>query len=480
MLPDAAFRRTLGCLTNEAPAILGRALRTGGSYADLFYEHTIHHRITWRQVTAGQTLPSPDRTARRQVMEGAAVRVLGPHLMGFVATDNTAPAALWAAASEAGEQLAVRTSSSRSVPLLTVSQHITLPDDAPDRIRPTEKQALVQAAAEAAWALDARLQRVEVFYHDRVRRVAVATSAGALHAQATMLAGLCVQVTLATDAGPVTAHAVAGGCGGFGLFFEQPAEAVAREAVARAARRVQAPSGPTGAMPVVVGSGWGGVWLHEAVGHMLEADTVTAGASLLGAQIGHAVAGDAITLVDDATQAAGRGTYVFDDEAIPAARTVLIENGILRGILTDSRHARALALPSTGNGRRQDYRHLPLPRMSNLVLEPGPIDPKDLIGDVQDGLYVEAVGQGIVQPGGAFAFDVLDGRRIENGKLTAPVRDVRIVGTGLDTLRAIAGVGNDLHLDTARGLCKKAGQVIPVSVGMPTVLLHTMQVERAS
>ena len=228
-------------------------------------------------------------------------------------------------------------------------------------------------------------------------------------------------------------------------------------------------------MPVVLGAGWGGVWLHEGIGHLLEADVAAAQGWL--DRRGERVASPAVNLVDDPTLAVGRGALRADDEAAPAQRTTLIENGMLCGFLTDRRTADRHDLPRTGHGRRQDYRHAPLPRMTNLILQPGEVRPDDLVADVADGLFVTAVGQGHTDPAsGRYAVAVRAGRRIENGRLTMPVRDVWLEGDVAAALLQIGGIANDAQLDTARGDCVKGGQHVPVSVGMPTVLLRACAV----
>ncbi|MGI9174706.1 MAG: TldD/PmbA family protein, partial [Rhodothermales bacterium] len=290
---------------------------------------------------------------------------------------------------------------------------------------------------------------------------------------ASMLLGLRVEVTLEADGRRVKGHAVAGGAVPFGTFFAHPPEEVAREAVERAGVLAEAkPLGP-GRLPVVLGGGWSGVWLHEAIGHAFEADNALNHQN----QIGQAIAPPHVTLVDDATVPSGRGSFTHDDEGTPAQRTVLVENGVLRSFLTDRQHADQLGLPRTGNGRRQSFRHLPLPRMTNLLLAPGEASEADLIADVRDGLYVAMPGHGLVWPGeDRFAFDVLEGYRIEQGRLTHPVADVRLAGSTTDALRHVVAIGPDVRLETARGLCRKAEQTVPVSVGMPAVLLAGLQV----
>ncbi len=422
-------------------------------------------------------LAVPQRKSGQQVVEGVGVRVLGTKTQGFAATEDISPHAVSAAAAEAARQGKQDENVQRALPMGSPRLHWVTPDDPFDGVASSGKSTVVHRAVEAAFSLDSRVQQVAVAYHGQRRRVAVATSAGQLGATASSGLALRVAVTLATEAGPISAYAMGGAAGGFDDFFMHQPEHLAREAVERAGRLTEARPLAAATMPVVLAAGWCGVWLHEAVGHLLEADTVASGGSPFAGCLGQANAAPNITLVDDATYEGGRGTYAFDDEGTPARRTTLIDAGRLQAYLTDRRTAEALGMATTGNARRQDYRHAPLPRMTNLVLLPGDASREALIADVDEGLYVTAVGQGMVQPGGRFAFEVLEGYHIEGGRLGRPVTGVRLVGSGPEVLRAIKGVGRDLEIDTGRGLCKKGGQVVPVSVGTPTVLVHSLRVE---
>jgi TldD protein len=236
-------------------------------------------------------------------------------------------------------------------------------------------------------------------------------------------------------------------------------------------------------MPVVLAGGWGGVWLHEVVGHLLEAD-VAADCSAPGAlgaeRIGLRVANDSINVFDDATLDAARGTARVDDEGTPTRRNTLIEEGILTSLLTDRATACRLGLPETGNGRRQDYRHEPLPRMSNLLLEAGDADPESLVNEARTGIFVKMIGNGAVVPEeDSFSFEILEGYAIESGRIGRPVRG-RLSGRPSEMLTRIRGIANDFQYDAGRGICSKNGQVVPVSVGMPTVLIDMMTVNPLS
>jgi TldD protein len=230
-------------------------------------------------------------------------------------------------------------------------------------------------------------------------------------------------------------------------------------------------------MPVVINSGWGGVLFHEAVGHGLEADYILSGSSVYADQLGSRVADSAVTLIDDATLPAHRGSFRVDDEGHPARRTVLIEDGLLCGYLTDRRTAHLLGLGRTGNGRRQSFSHLPLPRMSNLYVAPGTVDPAALLEDTPRGIYVASLGGGMVEPAsGQFVFSVTEGYLIERGRVAAPVRGATLAGDAFSVLQGVDAVASDLHLDPGIGICGKQGQSVPVGVGQPTLRLREMLV----
>ena len=361
---------------------------------------------------------------------------------------------VWQAADEAARRFGSGTPRRRATSPDEAPKPLALPADAPDVVRSEEKEALLRRAVEAAFGLDPRIRDVRAAYQDQVRRTLVATSEGVAVCGASMLLGLRVEVTLEANGRVVKAHAVAGGTRPFGTFFAHPPDEVAREAVERAGARAQAQPLRAGRLPVVLASGWGGVWLHEAVGHAFEADN--AGDRM--DQIGQSIAPPHVTLVDDATAPGGRASWAHDDEGTPAQRTVLVENGVLRGFLTDRRHAEPLGLQRTGNGRRQSFRHFPLPRMTNLLLLPGEADEADLIADIRDGLYVAMPGHGLVWPGeNRFALDVLEGYRVEQGRLTHPVADVRLVGSTTEALQHVVGVGSDVRLETGAGALSQSG-----------------------
>jgi TldD protein len=260
-----------------------------------------------------------------------------------------------------------------------------------------------------------------------------------------------------------------GGQMGLELLERQDPVAAVLEAAKSAVLMLDARPAPAGEMMVVINNGWGGVLFHEACGHCMEADFVNKGASAYGGLIGERVGPDFLSAYDDGTLPGRRGSYRFDDEGTPSQRTVLIENGILRDYMWDLTEARRAGRPSTGNGRRQSFRHMPMPRMTNTFIGPGPHDPEEIIRSVKKGLYAKHLGGGQVEIGrGDYVFAVTEGWLIEDGKLTVPVRGASLVGNGPQTLREMDMIGTDWALDPGIGTCGK-WQSARVSVGQPTV-----------
>ena len=255
------------------------------------------------------------------------------------------------------------------------------------------------------------------------------------------------------------------------------AEGHAREAVRVALVNLEAVDAPAGALPVVLGPGWPGVLLHEAVGHGLEGDFNRKGTSAFAGRVGEQVAAPLCTVVDDATLPERRGSLTVDDEGTPGQRTVLIENGVLVGYLQDKHNARLTGGRSTGNGRRESYAHLPMPRMTNTFLCPGESDPAEIIASVQRGVYAVSFGGGQVDiTSGQFVFSATEAYLIENGKVGAPIRGATLIGNGPEVMRRVSMVGNDLALDPGVGVCGKDGQNVPVGVGQPTVKIDAITV----
>jgi len=265
---------------------------------------------------------------------------------------------------------------------------------------------------------------------------------------------------------------------GFQYLLEQErALGFAREAVRQALVNLEAVAAPAGTMPVVLGPGWPGVLLHEAVGHGLEGDFNRKGTSAFSGRIGQRVATEHCTVVDDGTLMGRRGSLSIDDEGTPSQHTVLIEKGILKGYMQDRLNARLMGTESTGNGRRESYAHLPMPRMTNTYMLPGTSEPGEIIASVKKGLYAVNFGGGQVDiTSGKFVFSASEAYLIENGKVTAPVKGATLIGNGPDVMTRVSMVGNDLELDSGVGVCGKEGQSVPVGVGQPTLRVDELTV----
>jgi len=336
----------------------------------------------------------------------------------------------------------------------------------------------VMRADRSARAYDSRITQVRASYSDELRRILIAASDGTFASDTQPLARLNVFV-LAKDADR-TARGTSGGGGRVEIDFfqtEKTPEHFAREAARQAILQLGAVAAPAGEMEVVLGPGWPGVLLHEAVGHGLEADFNRRKTSAFAGLIGRSVASSKVTVVDNGTMPGRRGSLNVDDEGSATQETVLIENGILKGYLSDKLSARLMGMPYTGNGRRESYQQIPMPRMTNTYMLAGDDSPEDILRSVKRGLYAVNFGGGSVDiTSGKFVFSASEAYLIEDGKITAPVRDATLIGNGPEALKYVSMVGNDLELDEGVGTCGKDGQSVPVGVGMPTVKLDRMTV----
>jgi TldD protein len=272
----------------------------------------------------------------------------------------------------------------------------------------------------------------------------------------------------------------AGGGGRFGYDYflrDGITDGYINDAVRQALINLEAGEAPAGTMTVVLGPGWPGILLHEAIGHGLEGDFNRKGSSAFAGRIGEKVASELCTVVDDGTVPDRRGSLNIDDEGTPTERTVLIENGVLKGYMQDKLNARLMGMQPTGNGRRESYAHLPMPRMTNTYMLAGPHDPQEIIGSVKKGLYAAQFGGGQVDiTNGKFVFSASEAWLIEDGKLTRPVKGATLIGNGPDVLTRVSMVGNDLELDSGIGTCGKDGQSVPVGVGQPTIRIDSLTV----
>ena len=362
--------------------------------------------------------------------------------------------------------------SSKPAPALYTAQN---PVDGRDA---DEKVELLKKLDVYTRSLDERIEQVIISLSGGIDHILVAATDNTLAADIRPLVRLNVTVLMHQSDRREQGSAGAGGRHGYDVFFDTDrAYELAREAVRQAATNLESVATPAGSMPVVLGPGWPGVLLHEAVGHGLEGDFNRKGTSAFSNKVGQQVASPLCTVVDDGTLLDRRGSLSIDDEGMPAQCTTLIENGILKGYMQDKMNARLMGTHSTSNGRRESFAHLPMPRMTNTYMLAGESDPGDIISSVDKGLYAVNFGGGQVDiTSGRFVFSLSEAYLIEKGKLTAPVKGATLIGSGPEVMGKISMVGNNLELDQGVGVCGKEGQSVPVGVGQPSLKIDDITV----
>jgi len=340
-----------------------------------------------------------------------------------------------------------------------------------------DKVALLEKLERKCRALDPRVTQVMASLGGEYEVVLIARADGGIAADVRPLVRLSVQVIAEQNGRRETGSAGGGGRGDYSHFTEARLDEYARHAVSQALTNLEARPAPAGTMTVVLGPGWPGVLLHEAVGHGLEGDFNRKGSSAFAGRMGQRVASPGVTVVDDGTLPGRRGSLTVDDEGNPTRRTVLIEDGVLRGYMQDSLNARLMKMPLTGNARRESFAHVTLPRMTNTYMLAGSHDPKEIIASVKKGLYATNFGGGQVDiTNGKFVFSAAEAYLIEDGKVTHPVKGATLIGNGPDALTRVSMIGNDLALDSGIGTCGKEGQSVPVGVGQPTLKIEGLTV----
>jgi len=362
--------------------------------------------------------------------------------------------------------------SSKPAPALYTAQN---PLDSRDA---DEKVELLKKLDAYTRSLDERIEQVIISLSGGIDHILVAATDNTLAADIRPLVRLNVTVLMHQSGRREQGSAGAGGRHGYDVFFDTDhAYELAREAVRQAATNLESVAAPAGSMPVVLGPGWPGVLLHEAVGHGLEGDFNRKGTSAFSNKVGQQVASPLCTVVDDGTLLDRRGSLSIDDEGVPAQCTTLIENGVLKGYMQDKMNARLMGTQSTSNGRRESFAHLPMPRMTNTYMLAGESDPGEIISSVDKGLYAVNFGGGQVDiTSGRFVFSLSEAYLIEKGKLTAPVKGATLIGSGPEVMGRISMVGNNLELDQGVGVCGKEGQSIPVGVGQPSLKIDDITV----
>jgi len=450
--------------------VLGGLMKPGVDAADLYFQHSATESWLFEDGFV--------KTGSHHVEQGVGVRAMAGEKTGFAYSDEIALPALTEAAGTAnaivrhGQQAAVRAWTPRS-------QAALYPAGSPLASLPTEqKLSLLRRADAAARAADAAVTHVIVSLAGNHETVLVTASDGTLAADVRPLVRMSVTVIAERNGRREQASAGGGARAGYQYFLEgDKPEEYAREAVRQALVLLESVPAPAGSMTVVLGPGWPGVLLHEAVGHGLEGDFNRKGSSAYTGRIGQKVASELCTVVDDGTLPGRRGSLTLDDEGTPSQCTTLIENGVLKGYLQDKMNARLMGMKPTGNGRRESYADMVMPRMTNTYLRPGPHDPAEIIASVPKGLYAVNFSGGQVDiTSGNFVFSASEAYLIENGKVTRPVKGATLIGNGPDALNRVSMLGNDLKLDTGVGVCGKEGQSVPVGVGQPTLKIDGLTV----
>jgi len=461
---------TSGTLLDTAvlERVLGTALRTGGDFAEVFAED---RAISNARLDDGKV---EEFTSGRE--RGVGVRVIRDASTGFAHTADLSEEGLLAAAEAAAAAARGQASGERTVALQgrdPTATHVVRVQ--PDAVGKDRKAAMLMRADAAARAEGTAIQQVSATYADSHRRILVANSDGLLVGDDQTRTRFAVQCVAVGDTGRQSSFEGPAGTIGFEYFDEHPPEEIARTSARRAITLLDARPAPSGEIPVVLKSGAGGVMFHEACGHGLEADLVGRNASVFAGRMGEQVASPLVTLVDDGTYAREWGTAAIDDEGQPAQRNVLIEDGRLTDYMWDLVRARKEGRASSGNGRRQTYQYLPMVRMTNTYLLPGQDDPEEIIRQTPYGVYCVQLGGGQVDTAsGDFVFGITEAYLIEDGRITAPLRQAQLIGNGPQVLTLIDMVGNDF--DTWPGTCGKDGQGVPVSSGQPTLRISKMTI----
>jgi TldD protein len=468
---ESVFATRFGITRLDLESYVSEALSQGGDYADVYFEYLLTSSIAIDE--------SMVKSASQGVSMGVGVRVISGERTGYAYSDDLSPEKIKKAARVAAH-IANAPAKVEKFDLNEGVRHNLYPVlVAPTETAFADRVELVKRADRAARAYDPRIFQVQAMYADNLRQVMVATSEGVLTLDRQPLARMSVSA-LARDGGgaPQRGHAGGGGRVELSFFLDQKTpEHFAREAAREAIVMLDAVEAPAGEMTVVLGPGWPGILLHEAVGHGLEADFNRKGVSAFSGRIGQKVASELCTVIDDGTIGGRRGSLNVDDEGNPTQKNVLIENGILRGYLQDKLSSRLLRSASTGSGRRESYAHIPMPRMTNTFMLAGESDPEEIIRSVPRGLYCANFGGGQVDiTSGNFVFSASESYFIEDGKLTRPVRNATLIGNGPEALKYVSMVGKDLKLDEGIGVCGKEGQSVPVGVGIPTIKIDRMTV----
>ena len=449
--------------------VFGELVRHRLDYADLFFQYTRSEGWSLEEgiVKAGSF----------DIESGVGVRAISGERTAFAYSDEISFAALQDAARTTRAIARAGGGRKAQVARRTRAPARYAPVDPLASLASRAKVALLERVEQRCRALDPRITQVMAHLGGEYEVVLIARADGVMAADVRPLVRLSVQVIAEQDGRRESGSSGGGGRTDYAHFTDAVIDDYARRAVAQALTNLEAKPAPAGTMTVVLGPGWPGILLHEAIGHGLEGDFNRKGSSAFSGRIGERVAAPGVTVVDDGTIPGRRGSLTVDDEGNPTSRTVLIEDGVLRGYMQDSLNARLMKQPLTGNGRRESFAHMTLPRMTNTVMLAGPRDPEEILRSVKRGLYAVNFGGGQVDiTNGKFVFSAAEAYLIENGKVTHPVKGATLIGNGPDALTRVSMIGNDLQMDSGVGTCGKEGQGVPVGVGQPTLKIDGLTV----
>ncbi len=449
--------------------VFGKMMAHQLDYADLYFQYS--RAESW-SLEEGIV-----KSGSFSIDQGVGVRAISGEKTAFAYSDDLSLEALQHAAN--ATRAIAQQGGQQQVPMLKGGsrRNLYLADDPLASLPDTAKVEILEKVERYARAIDPRVVQVMAGMAAEYEVVLVARNDGLMNADIRPLVRLSVQVIVESQGKVEQGAAGGGGRFGYAYFDDEMLQNYAKQAVHQALINLDAREAPAGNMPVVLGSGWPGILLHEAVGHGLEGDFNRKGSSAFSGRVGERVAAKGVTVVDDGTLADRRGSLQMDDEGNATQCTTLIEDGVLKGYLQDSLNARLMGVDITGNARRESYAHLPMPRMTNTYMLNGDKDPQEIIASVKKGLYAVNFGGGQVDiTSGKFVFSTAEAYMIEDGKVTYPVKGATLIGNGPDALTRINMIGNDMALDPGVGTCGKEGQSVPVGVGQPTVLIDGLTV----
>ncbi len=453
----------------QVQGVLKQIMTHEVDYADLYFQYT--RSESWG-LEEGRV-----KSGHFHIEQGVGVRAVSGEKTAFAYSDDIRADALLNAANitraiaQAGQE--------RSIPALIKRQppSLYLPQDPIASLSAEAKVKLLEKLESYARAMDPRIKQVMASIAGEYEVVLIARHDGVMAADIRPLVRLSINVIAESNGRREQGSSGGGGRFDYSGFSDEVLQQYASEAVHQALVNLDARPAPAGNMTVVLGAGWPGILLHEAIGHGLEGDFNRKGSSAFAGKIGQRVAAPGVTVVDDGTLSDRRGSLTVDDEGNPTQSTVLIEDGILRGYIQDSLNSRLMGMPLTGNARRESYAHIPMPRMTNTYMHNGNVAPEEIIKSVKKGLYAANFGGGQVDiTSGKFVFSAAEAYMIEDGKITYPVKGATLIGNGPDALTRVSMIGNDMKLDSGVGTCGKEGQSVPVGVGQPTLRIDGLTV----